>query len=329
MNNKIIEILSAAFAVLLCLSCGGGTPADNSGGAQVSPTRIISFAPSITEILYELDLGDRIQGVTRFCNYPPDAAQKRTVGGHADYSYEMILRLKPDLAVILKEQRDLAAFLDKYRIRYIAVGSDSVDEIIESVRLIADAVMVSDRGEALAQKLLRHVGAGFTPAQIHGEINRATARVAPTNCTDAGTGDRLQKQCPAPPRPKILLCVGRENIGGGAVSRCFAAGALSFYNQLIEIAGGVNVLQDTRQAYPAIGAEAVIRLNPDIIIDISSAYSDLPPRQVCGDWNALSSVAAVKNENVYCLQGDFLTIPGPRFVLILDKFRDIFGGYNE
>jgi iron complex transport system substrate-binding protein len=257
-----------------------------------SPAKIISFAPNITEILYSLGLNENIAGVTQFCNYPPEAARKNRIGGFASFNYEMILRLKPDLAIILKEERELAAFFEKYSIRYITVGSDSVDEIIESIETIAKICLVEDRGGALVQKL------------------RSALESTPVMPADKN-------------RPKVLLCVGRDNIGGGAAGKCFGAGASSFYNQLIEAAGGMNILADIKQAYPAISAEAVIRLNPDIIIDISSAYSDHNQQTACDDWKALKTVSAVKTERTHCLSGDYLTIPGPRFVLILDEFRRV------
>lgn len=282
--------------MLVCggVSCGKNSSAD--GGASLSitqpPQKIISFAPNITEILYSLGLGENIAGVTQFCNYPPEAAQKNRIGGLASYNYEMILRIRPDLAVILKEERDLVAFFDKYSINYITVGSDSIDEIIESIQVIAKASLVGERGDSLARALRRQL----EPAPVS------------TNAD----------------RPKVLLCVGRDNIGGGTVGKCFAAGASSFYNQLIEAAGGINVLADVRQAYPAITAEAIIRLNPGIIIDISSAYSSHNQQTACGDWESLKNLSSVKNMETHCLSGDYLTIPGPRFVLILEEFRRIF-----
>ena len=309
----------------LCFSCGNNPSVDKNGVIRTNdttksvvydttesvalyqtemdasiPAKIISFAPSITEMLYELGLGDNVSGVTQFCKYPPEAAGKTKIGGYADHNYEAVIRLKPDLAIILKEQRDLIQFFGKYSIAYITVGSDSVDEIIESIQSIAKACNVVDRGDSLARKL------------------RSSLNGAPVS-----TGNTKGS------RPKVLLCVSRDNAGGGAISKCFIAGDAAFYNQLIESAGGVNVLKGTGQAYPSISAEAVIRLNPDVIIDISSANSNKPRQAVCGDWKTLKTVAAVKTGNVHCLSGDYLTIPGPRFTLILDDLKSIFHRYGR
>jgi iron complex transport system substrate-binding protein len=256
-------------------------------------------------MLYELGQGENIAGVTRFCDYPPEAALKEKIGGYANHNYEMILRLKPDLAVIIREQRDIAAFLDKYKIRYVAVGSESVEEIIESVRAIAGACFVAGAGDSLARHFRRRISAGAVSGGPRSDSAGASAPGA------AG-------------RPKVLLCVNRDGIGSGAVGGCYAAGASSFYNQLIELAGGANALGGVPQAYPARGAEAVIRLDPDIIVDISSAHSENQRQSDCGDWQAFKTVSAVRRGRVHCLKGGHLMRPGPRFVLILDDFRSIF-----
>jgi iron complex transport system substrate-binding protein len=298
---RLFSILALPLCLLLYFSFVVERPEDPFAPVMLPtrpPERIISFAPSITEILYELGQGTRIVGVTQFCKFPPEAAEKSRVGGHVDYNYEMLLRLRPDFVIILKEQEELAAFLRTRSIRHAAVGSDSVEEILASIQLIARGCFVRQKGEALAQNLR--------------QVMADTLALPP-----------LEN------RPNVLLCVYRDELGSGAVSKCVAAGASSFYNQLIEAAGGVNVLRDTRQAYPSIGAEAIIRLDPDIIIDISAAYSKDPKPAICGDWSAFTGVLAVQTESVHCLFGDYLTIPGPRFVRILDDFRNIFSKYAQ
>jgi iron complex transport system substrate-binding protein len=294
----LIRIL--LIALPLFLSCGKNeSRINNSPASQSAPppaaTRIVSFAPSITEILYELGLGDRVCGVTRFCKYPPEAAQKEKIGGQADRNYEAVVRLKPDLAVILKEQRDMAAFFDKYAIRYVTVGSDSVDDILESIQAVADACSVTEKGKTIVDDLRGRMG--LTVADADKSLND---------------------------RPKVLLCVSRDGIGTGAAGKCFVAGAAAFYDQLIDAAGGINVMKGVKQAYPAITAEAVITMAPDVIIDISMSYGDNHQQRQknCDDWRALKSVPAVKNDRIRCMAGDYLTIPGPRIGLILEDFKD-------
>jgi iron complex transport system substrate-binding protein len=280
---------------MIVLSCGKNNSETKTSAAITPPppTRIVSFAPNITEILYELGLGDKICGVTQFCRYPPEAAQKEKIGGHADRNYEAVVRLKPDLAIILKEQRDMIAFFDQYAIRYVAVGSDSVDEILESIQSVANACSITDRGKIIAENLRKRM----EPVSVDGRDDK----------------------------PRVLLCVSRDGIGGGTIGKCFVAGATSFYDQLIDAAGGVNVMKEVKQAYPTITAEAVIRLVPDVIIDLSMSYTGNHQQQQksCGDWAAFKTVPAVKAGMVRCLSGDYLTIPGPRIGLILEDFKNV------
>jgi iron complex transport system substrate-binding protein len=312
----IVSISIMLFTVLIYVACGKKAPVDDGPPPPPPPpTRIVSFAPNITEILYALGLGDKVVGVTRFCSYPPEAAQKEKIGGHTDRNYEMIVRLQPDLAVILKEDRESVPFLLRYGIRYATVGSGSVDDIIESIQTVAEACAVPESGDSLVlairSQLSERVG-----------IDRKLALLPESGEAAYDHPDELAETN----RPKVLICVGRDDIGSGAVGKCFAAGASSFYNALIDLAGGTNVMSDVYQAYPSISAEAILRLDPDVIIDLSAnaAEGDPPQRPVCGDWQAFKTVSAVKNKRVRCPTGDYLTVPGPRFMLIVDEFQKLF-----
>jgi len=279
---------------LFLFSCGKQSPIitnDNTG------LRIISFAPSITEILYELGLDENLYGVTQFCKYPSQVSQKSKIGGFTDPNYEAVLRLRPNLVIILKDNHTLTQFLNKNSIPYISVGNDSVDEILESVLTIAKACNAASKGDSLAQRL-----------RLQLEVSSANEN-----------------------RPKVLLCVGRDNPGSGFVSKTFAAGNASFYNQIIEAAGGVNVFADISQSYPSISSEALLRLNPDIIIDISAAYMNpsLDEKTVCGDWEIFKNISAVKRGEVHCLFGDYLTVPGPRLAVAAERFRNIISSWNQ
>ena len=278
---------------LLLLSCGKSSPVIKDG----ADLRIVSFAPSITEILYELGLGENVFGVTQFCKYPEQTAQKSRVGGYTNPNYEAVLRLKPNLVILLNGNNTLTRFLDKNSIRYISVGNDSVEEIIESVQTIAKACNTAEKGDSLAQRLSLQLKTSSSNAH----------------------------------RPKVYLCVGRDNIGGGSISKCFAAGSVSFYSQIIEAAGGENIFATVSQPYPSISSEALIRFNPDIVIDISAAYmnASLDERTVCADWEIFKNVSAVKNKEVHCLFGDYLTVPGPRLFMVAERFRNIISAWSE
>jgi len=256
--------------------------------------RIISFAPSITETLFALSLGNRVVGVTRYCTYPPEVGKCARIGGYLDPNYEMIMSLKPDLVILLKEHTTLLDFLNKQGIRYLSINNENVNGILESFSLIANACGVKARGDSLAQ-IVRSV---LIPDSI-------------------------------PIHPKVLMCIGRDNPGTGSISKVYIAGRKSFYNELLETAGGENAFADSSPAYPSMSSEGVIRCAPDIIIDMMAPVSNVDQDKMTADWNSLSMIKAVKTKNVYCLTGDYVTIPGPRIILIFKDLKQIVDTWRE
>jgi ABC-type hemin transport system substrate-binding protein len=103
-----VKLVTAVLVILSLLSCTK-SESDLSTVKSINvgpPARIISLAPSVTEILYELELEDHVVGVTRYCDYPPRALEKSSVGGYFDVNYEAVLALEPDLVICLIEHED-------------------------------------------------------------------------------------------------------------------------------------------------------------------------------------------------------------------------------
>lgn len=290
-SNFVLTALFAACFPLLFSGCEKKPQVSQDG----TPSKIVSFAPSITEILFALGLDQRVAGVTRFCSYPPGVSELPRVGGYTDPNYEALLRISPDLVIVLKEHDKLIRFLDKHSIRHLSVSNESVKEIIESFRIIARVCGAEVKGDSLAGTLARRFD----------------------------TGNELES------RPSVLLCVDRETPGSGTVAKVFAAGPRSFYNEIIEASGAENVLRDSLQSYMALSLESIVRFSPDIIIDISASYRKNPPDGMEKDWAVLKGVDAVGNGGVYCLFGDYLTVPGPRISLVLEQFRLIVSDWRK
>lgn len=272
-----------AVSLAFVAGCGG-----NAGThAPASYHRVISFAPSITETLFALGVGDRVVGVTRYCNYPPQVKNLPKVGGYTDPNFEIMLSLKPDLVLTLNQHSTLSEFLQKNGIARKAVDNESFDAILKSFSVI---------------------GAMF------GKTHQADSIVAAIR---SAISDTAQKK----DRPRIFLCVGRDNPGAGSITKVYAAGPKSFYNTLIRYGGGVNAYSDSSFIYPSVSAEGIIRISPDIIIDLMNSASGLTPVKARDDWRNLSMIPAVKNELVFCSSDDFMTIPGPRIGLILEYIK--------
>lgn len=291
--RETLIILIFVFSFLQCSSENASWDQNKISNCK----RIVSFAPGITETLFALSFGDRVVGVTRFCNYPPQTAKIPRVGGFVDPNYEMLLRLHPDLAIVLKEQVELKRFLHEKSIRFTDIDNSSINGILNSFIIISEACGDRGRGEQLASEIKKELYTN--PSKV---VNKT---------------------------PRILLCVDRENPGSGRIGKVFAAGRKTFYNELISIAGGENVIKDSIFAYPSISEEGIIRLSPDIIFDITvTAQKDDVQEKVKKDWDELNVLPVVNNRNVYVLNKDFLTIPGPRMVNILDEFKTAISKWN-
>jgi iron complex transport system substrate-binding protein len=273
---------------VIVAACGG-----ESHKAPVQPTeiiRVVSLAPSITETIFALGQGDKVVGVTEYCKYPPEAQTREIIGGYSTPSLEAIVRCSPDAVVLLKEHQDLRTQLDKLDIEYITVDSLNIDSIREAIETLGEKL----NAQAEAKSLLTDLNARIE--HIH-----------------SLTKDK--------PRPKVLLSVGRH--GGEGIQSLFIAGPGSYFDDLITLAGGTNAYDGT-VAYPNISAEGTMQMNPDVIIDI---FPDIPPDQrpiIAQDWQSLSEVKAVQTDRVHVLGDDYVAIPGPRFVLVLEQMAKAF-----
>jgi iron complex transport system substrate-binding protein len=282
--------ISAFSLFLLCiiLHCSKTTtpPKDTT-----TDYRIISFAPSITEIIYALNLQTKLVGVTTFCNYPSDALNIEKIGGYIDPNYEKIISLHPNRVFLLKEHIPVQRFLDKYEIRYTLIDNESISGILNSISLLADNCGARERGDSLKLSIQNKL---FNTQKVFNK------------------------------KPSVLLCVGRNNQGSGEINKVYIAGPKTFYNELITLSGAVNAYTDSLLTYPQLSLEGIISLQPDIIIDcVMVSEKEITPEGIVNDWRLLKLIPAVKNGNVFALSGDHITIPGPRISIIFDDISRI------
>ncbi|WP_303674968.1 ABC transporter substrate-binding protein [Vampirovibrio chlorellavorus] len=261
--------------------------------------RVVSLSPSITEVLYALDLGDRVAGVTRYCKYPKAAQAKPQVGGYVDPDTEALLRLQPDLVILREEQIQLSHQLKALGFPLLAVDHQTVPGILASI-------------EAVGQVCHRETQARALHQQLQAQINQIAA---------------ILKQ--ATRRPTVLVVLDR-NVQSEKLKWAFVAGEDGFYNQLVENAEGRNVLPKGKKGFLQISAEGILRLNPDVIIEttesLGPAHGTLSQAQqnamAEAQWRSLPQVSAVKHHRVYHFGQDYMVIPGPRFPQILKRFAE-------
>jgi iron complex transport system substrate-binding protein len=253
--------------------------------APAAPWRIVSTAPSATELLFALGLGSRVVGVTTFCHYPAEAQKLPKVGNYLQFNLETIASLKPDLVVVLQNPTRIAAQVRALHIPVIELGHETVPEILKSILQLGAATGANTAAAKLESSMRLRLN----------EIRARTAKL---------------------PRRSMMFIVGRDP---GALSGMVAVGKGSYLNEMIELAGGVNVFHEAPAAYPKVGLEEVIARNPDVIVDMGDmaetvGVTEEHKRSVAQLWRRAATVSAVKGNRVFAVASDIYVVPGPRMV---------------
>jgi len=273
-------------ALLILCGCGERKEPASSGG-------IISTAPNITEMVYALGLEDQLTAVTANCTYPESATALPKIGGYFEINYEAILSSRPDMVLLLKENTEAKARLENMNIQTLEIGTGSIADIFQSLEEIGAACGAEDQAEELVSNLRKKVSNVRKQAEtIQG-------------------------------RPRVLLVFGRD-ASADNIGAVYAIGSQSIHHEMLAIAGGENAYTGKLPS-AAISAEGILRMNPDVIIDM---LPDIGSSADLGAWHKLPSVNAVKNGRITALTGDYVCIPGPRFIQTLEDIADIIWQNN-
>jgi cobalamin transport system substrate-binding protein len=243
------------------------------------PRRIVSLVPSATELIYALGGEDRLVGRTDFCDYPPAAKEKPSVGGMISPSLETIATLKPDLVIATTSGNRLETFsrLEQLGISVYAVHARRIAEMLDVTRRLAE---LTGRQAALAPLI----------AGLERRLFAVANAVRPY------------------PRPRVLYVLWPEPL------LVPASGAL--LTELITLAGGDSITATERGDYPRFSIEAAVVRAPEVILLAShggSSSSSAPP--VAKDkWERLASLPAVKSKRVHAVDGSLVHRYGPRVV---------------
>ncbi len=244
--------------------------------------RVVSLAPSVTEILFGLGAGDRLIARTRYCNQPVAARSLRSLGGMTDPNIEAILGLKPDL---------------------VLTSASTPVEVIQQMRRVQ--LTVESLGEGGLQGIrdnIDRVGTLIGSPRAAQELNHSIQQRI-----DA-IGKRLEEH-PEATAPRTIIFYGAKTH--------FCAGPGSFSGEVLVRAGGINVAEQTKEAWPRMSREHIFSWNPQVVIlSLSHHGGDVEAaKQVVSEWRRdplWSRVDAIKNNRVYLVTNSLLTIPGPR-----------------
>jgi len=279
--------------VLLILAAGARHALDRFSRPPLPPAvpqRIVSLSPGITETLYALGLGPYLVGDTRYCAWPPEAARLPKVAGFGEVNYEAVLRVRPDLVVLPEDRIREKLYLERLGLPVLMLDTLSVSGLLRAITLLGRSAGREAEAEQLKAGLEQRLAAAKAAAEGRS-------------------------------RPRVLFAVMRAAQGSGGITEVHIVGRDGFYSELIEAAGGRNAYTGTLP-FPRLSREALIALDPEVIIEVISDGTD--PEDARRDWQNLASIRAVKNGRVFVWTEQAHTVPGPRFTDTLALLSQAF-----
>ena len=259
---------------LSILSCG--TPREIPEEA----TGIVTMAPHLTETVFALGQGHRVVGVSSYCDYPPEIETLPKLGAYLNPDVERLSLLRPELLIVAGKHEKLSNFARMRKIPLLNVHMDSIETINTGIATIARALDCVEAGERLR-------------AKVRDELNGVRASVASFH------------------RPTVFIVNSRQDHD---LHTLFSSGGGSFLSELVEIAGGENIFADTSETYFEASKESVVVGAPEVILEFHSGdgISEDEVARYIADWQAMSSLPAVKNQRIYLFTDSIGTRPGPR-----------------
>ena len=258
------------------------------------PQRIISLAPSNTEILFALGLGDRIVGVTDYCDYPPEAKRIVSIGGYSTPDAERIVSQNPDLVLAaLGNGQENISLLKNLGFSVVALNPRSLEGILKNIELVGEITGSQKQAEELI-------------FSIRGKIEVIGEKV---------------RQREIEERPRVLYIVWYPEL--------WVAGSNTFPDELIRIAGGRNIAAEI-EGWKIMSMESVVEGDPEVIICSGHTGASYTIRDNILKDSQFENLKAVKSGRVYPVADpDTTELPGPRIIEGLEEiYHFLWGGNN-
>jgi iron complex transport system substrate-binding protein len=251
---------------------------DAAGRAFVlskAPTRVVSMAPSVTEVLFSIGASAHVVAVTQSCDFPAQVGSKIRLKGTTP-SAEQIVSLKPDLVLVPQDfvRPDLLQQLDGLKVPTFLLKAASLEDVFEQVQVIARIFERQRAGEALVSGMRQRIA-----------LVRAQAQSLRS--------------------PRVLYVLNTDPLQ--------SVGPGSFIHQLIELAGGRNIAAATGTAYPRLSVEDVIARDPEYLVFPAGVEEGIPDEER-EQWRRWSSLSAVKHNRLVSVPSVLVDRPGPRLV---------------
>lgn len=249
------------------------------------PERIISLSPVNTEILFALELGEKVVGITNICNYPPQVQEKEKIGDYNNPNLEKIIELEPDL--ILASHGNPIELIDQLeRLNYTVVGLNpkNIDDVISSITMVGKITGKDEEATKLTEEMEERIEA----------VLSKTSNLVENN------------------RPRVLYVVWYKPL--------WTAGSGTFIDELIQKAGGANIAGDI-PGWPQMNLEVVLGKNPQVVIVGEGHPGGLV--ETVRKESLLETIDAFKYNQIYTIDADIVSRTGPRIVEALEEMARI------
>ncbi len=309
-TTRLILSVSSIIVLLLLAGTAGATPVvtgeagrcvtvtDDLGETVVirgTPQRIVSLAPSNTEILYTLGLEDRIVGVTDYCDYPPGAADKPKVGGYSSVNIEKVIAAEPDLIFAARNTEEVADRLRTLGMTVVSLNPQTVDDVLRDIELVGTATGQEEQASACIEELRKRIRA------VTGKVENLAER------------------------PSVAHIVWYDPIR--------VSGRGTFQDEVIRMAGGTNAFGAVEE-WSIVSLEEFITTDPEYILVSSGTGMNRDGYDAIYDYimnePRLQRLDAVRNGRVYVIDSDIVSRGSPRIVDALEEVAgdlhpDVFG----
>ncbi len=277
MKNKIHIFIITGLFFLLGTQSPAKTVTDQLGrNLTVSddPQRVVSLAPSITEIIFALGQEHRLKGVTQFSDYPPQAAELPKVGSYIHPDLERILALRPDLCIAVKDgnPKEVADRLESLKIPVYAIDPKNLEEVAQTVLNIGGLLNADVKASVVAENMRSRI------QHIKSLVSKA----------ETGQG--------------VFFQIG--------ISPIVSVGTDTFIHELIGLAGGKNLAAGP-VPYPRFSREQILALAPDVIIVTSMTRGGMF-EQIKAEWQRWPDIPAVRNNRIFIVDSNLFDRPTPR-----------------
>jgi len=255
--------------------------------ASLFSQRVVSLAPGLTEIVFAVGRGSALVGVTRFCDYPAAARRIARIGGLLDFNTEALVALAPDIVIAYPEHAGRLRFLPK-RVHVVTVRHERLPDLMGSIPEIGRALGAEGEAKRLVHSMERKL-------------------------------EEVSRRVSGKKKVRVLCIAGRNP---GELRNMFIIGRGDFLNDLMAVAGATNAYTGD-VAYPSISLEAVIFLDPEVILEISAHYEGISDDKIFALWRPYGMVSAVAKKQVRIIKDSFWLRPGPRVGLIAEALAEM------